>query len=104
MRFATAQSSKPLGGFARNEGLESQAYELRLFLYTCELYRASEKLIIDVERRPHMHEYAWSMHMLSSIVINRHVRSITWLRLRDDVPTRLLLSFTPLRHGLGHLL
>jgi len=58
MGFSAAQSSKPLSGFARNEGFEPHAYELRFFLNAGELYRAPEELVVDIERGTHMHEYA----------------------------------------------
>lgn len=58
MRVAASQSSESLGGFARNERLESQAHELRLFVNAGELPGALEELIVDVECRSHMHQYA----------------------------------------------
>lgn len=92
MGFSAAQSSKSLSGFARNEGLKPQAYELRFFLNAGELPRAPEELIVDIERGTHMHKYAWYRHLLSSATSN--IRSNSWQWLRDDAPTLFLL---PLR-------
>ena len=70
MRVAASQSCEPLGGFARNERLESQAHKLCFFVNTGELACALEELIVDVECRSHMHQYALMMHPSSSLFLD----------------------------------
>ena len=72
MWFSAAQSSEPFSSFARDEGLEPQAYELSLFLHAGELHCALDEMVVNIECGTHVHKYAWSRHILSSIALSHH--------------------------------
>jgi len=75
MGFSAIQPSEPLGSFTRNEGLQSQTYELRLYPNAGESCCALDKLAVKINRRTHVHQYAWVRQSPSSLALGPQMHS-----------------------------
>lgn len=61
--IGTAPRREAAGAFPRNQGLETGPHDGCLFLETTELSCLAEQVVIDVQRGPHMHHCARTMHI-----------------------------------------
>ena len=58
-RLATAQCRQPLSTFTGDKGFQSGVNDSSLLRDTTELCRLLEEVIVDVQSRPHMYQYAY---------------------------------------------
>lgn len=61
-RIVSPELRKSHGSFTRDRGFQPQTDEVCFFLYPHELGRALHELIVSVQRRPHVHQYALVRH------------------------------------------
>lgn len=62
VRIATTQLNKPFGGFAGDQSFQSQAHKMSFFVHPGELCRPLHELVVDIQHRSHMHEFASIRH------------------------------------------
>ena len=66
-RIGAAQRDESPRVLARDEGVQSRMYDGGFFLQARQPHRLLKHPIINVQRRPHMHEYALLMHTKSTV-------------------------------------
>lgn len=68
MPISPAKSCEASCALPGDEGLEAGPDDRGLLTETAQLRGTDQQRVIDVQRRPHMHQYASSMHTTSSQV------------------------------------
>jgi hypothetical protein len=63
----TAERGKAFRTFPRNQGIEASVHDSCLLANSREFLRLLEKLVVNDQRRSHMHEYALLMHISQQV-------------------------------------